>query len=248
MQQVPKVQVAETILYYYELMIIVFYPAKNWEERCLQIQDVKDKCSHILEKLDLPDNDARSEAIFLVRQFCSTLAAVPIRLQRNAEKGSNLAYITQLLGLHRLEDLKSCLSDLDENAKVSFITMTQFALENCIERVLDAVPGEKAQGAFDKSSLRLLEVVGIADHKTRHEILMVPAWIRSALLSAGVNDRSSRTVVIDEEAYTFEKGKKLFCASWSHLMHCLSSALDINEEMLCSSVVAAISRIGVDSL
>lgn len=225
----------------------MFYPAKNWEERSLQIQDVKDKCNHILTKLDLPDNDARSEAIINVRHFCDTLAAVPIRLQRSAEKGSNLSHITQLLGLHRLEDLKSCLSDLDENAKVSFITMTQFALENCVERVLDAVHGEKAQGAFDKSSLRLLEVAGIAHHQTKHEILMVPAWIRNALISAGVHGQSSRTVVIDEEAYTFEKGKVLSCASWSHLMHCLSGALDIYEQILCSSVVASISRIGVDS-
>ncbi len=225
----------------------MFYPAKNWEERCLQIQDVKDKCSHILKKLDLPVNDARTEAIIRVRQFCNTLAAVPIRLQRSVEKGSNLAHITQLLGLHRLEDLKSCLSDLDENAKVSFITMTQFALENCIERVLDAIPGEKAQGSFSKSSLRLLEVTGVADHQTRHDILMVPAWIRNTLHSAGVHDRTSRTIVIDKEAYTFEKGKVLSCASWSHLMHCLSSALDIYEQILCSSVVASIPRIGVDS-
>lgn len=225
----------------------MFHLAKNWEERCLQIQDVKDKCNDILKKLDLPDDDARSAGIIQVREFCSILAAVPIRLQRNAEKGSGLTQIVQLLGLHRLQDLKACLSDLDGYAKVSFITMTQSALEVCVERVLDAVPGERARGTFDKSSMRLLEVAEIADHQNKHDILMVPAWIRNTLLSYAFHDRSSRTVVIDGEVYEFEKGKKLSCASWSHLMHCLSSALDIYEEMLCSSVVAAISRIGVVS-
>jgi len=123
--------------------------------------------------------------------------------------------------------------------------MTQFALENCIERVLDAIPGEKAQGTFSKSSLRLLDVAKIADHQTKHDILMVPAWIRNALLSADFHDPSSKAVVIDEEVYEFENGKKLSCASWSHLMHCLLSALDIYEEILCSSIIAAISKIGL---
>lgn len=134
----------------------MFYLAKTWKERGLQIQAVKDKCNHILEKLALPNDDTRAEGIIHVRQFCNTLAAVPIKLQQNAEIRKNVPIIMQLLGLHRPEHLKSCLGDLNKNAKLSFVTMTQFSLENCIERVLDAIPGEKAQGTFSKSSLRLL--------------------------------------------------------------------------------------------
>ena len=224
----------------------MFCLAKNWKERGLQIQTVKDKCSHILERLDLPNDDARAEGIIHVRQFCNTLAAVPIKLQQNAKRG-NIPIIMQLLGLQRPEHLKSCLIDLNKNAKVSFITMTQFALENCIERVLDAIPGEKAQGTFSKSSLRLLEVTKVTDYKNKHEILMVPAWIRNSFHSSCVHSRESKTVVIDGESYKFEKGKRLSCGSWSHLMHCLLNALDIYEEMLCSSVVTSISKINVVS-
>ncbi len=221
----------------------MFYLAKNWKERGLQIQTVKDKCNHILKKLDLPNNDARAEGIIHVRQFCNTLAAIPIKLQQNAEIRRNVPVIMQLLGLQHIEHLKSCLGDLNKNAKTSFITMTQFALENCIERVLDAMPGEKAQRTFSKSSLRLLEVTKVANHQSKHEILMVPAWIRNSLHSACIHSRASKTVVIDGEFYKFEKGKRISCASWSHLMHCLLNALDIYEEMLCSSVVNSISKI-----
>ena len=221
----------------------MFYLAKNWKERILQIQDVKDKCNHILKKIALPDDDARAQGIIHVRQFCNTLAAVPIKLQQNAENRRNIPVIMQLLGLQRVEHLKSCLGDLNKNAKVSFVTMTQFALENCIERVLDAIPSEKAQGTFSKSSLRLLEVTQLADHQMKHEILMVPAWIRNTLHSAGIHSRTTKTILIDGEPYKFEKGKRLSCASWSHLMHCLSNVLDIYEEMLCSSVVTTITKI-----
>ena len=125
--------------------------------------------------------------------------------------------------------------------------MIQFALENCIERVLDAIPGEKAQGTFSKSSLRILEVTKITDHQKKHDILMVPAWIRNTLHSVGIHSRGSKTIVIDGEAYKFEKGKRLSCASWSHLTYCLLNALDIYEEILTSSVVASISKIDVIS-
>lgn len=223
----------------------MFCLAKNWKDRGLQIQAVKDKCNHILHELALPNDDARVEGIVHVRQFCNTLASVPIKLQQNAERPNNIHIIIQLLGLQRLEDLKTCLGDLNKNAKASFITMAQFALENCISRVLDAIPGEKAQGSFSKSSLRLLEITKTPNHQTKHEILMVPARIRNALHSAGIHGQASRTVVVDGESYIFEKGKRLSCGSWSHLMHCLLSALDIYEEMLCSSKVRSISKVPI---
>ncbi|MBW7992523.1 MAG: hypothetical protein FVQ84_21250 [Planctomycetes bacterium] len=225
----------------------MFYLAKTWKERGLQIQAVKDKCNHILEKLDLPNGDARAKGIIHVMQLCNTISAVPIKLQQNAEIRGNVPIIMQLLGLQQPKDLESCLDGLNKNAKLSFITMTQFAIENCIERVLDAIPGEKAQKTFCKSSLRLLEATKVDDHKNKHKILMVPAWIRNTFHSACIHSRASKTVIIDGESYKFEKGKGLSCGTWSHLMHCLSNALDIYEEMLCSSIVTSISNIDVVS-
>jgi hypothetical protein len=225
----------------------MFCLADNWKDRGLQIQAVKDKCNQILHELSLSNEDARTQEIVHVRQFCNTLAAVPIKLQQNAERPKNVRIIMQLLGLQSPEDLKSCLGDLNKNAKASFITMTQFALENCISRVLDAIPSEKAQGTFSRSSLRLLEVTKTPNHQAKHDILMVPAWIRNALHSAGIHGRASRIIVIDGESFMFEKGKRLSCASWSHLTHCLLIALDIYREMLCSSVVRSISHVSIIS-
>jgi hypothetical protein len=225
----------------------MFSMAKNWKDRGLQIQALKGKCNHILAKLSLPNEDARAEGIVHLRQLCNTLAAVPIKLQQNAERPVNVRIIMQLLGLQRPEDLQACLSDFNKNSKASFITMAQFALENCISHILDAIPGEREQGAFSRSSLRLLKVTGVPHHQAKHEILMVPAWIRNALHSAGIHNRATKTVVVDGESFRFEKGKRLSCASWGHLVHCLSSALDIYEEMLCSSLVKSIPNVPIVS-
>ena len=82
----------------------------------LQIHAVKDKCNHILSELSLPKDDARAEGIIHVRQFCNTLASVPIKLQQNAERPNNVPIILRLLGLQRVEDLKTCLGDLNRVA------------------------------------------------------------------------------------------------------------------------------------
>ena len=148
-----------------------------------------------------------------------------------------------LLGIKDVKDLKSCLSDFNRNAKASFVTMAQFVLEHCVEQILNALPGEQALGTFNKSSERLVQVTGIPDAAYRHELILVPAWIRNALHAGGIHKRVNKTVMIDGEPCMFEKHKRISCASWSHLMHVFLHGLDVYEEMFCSPEVAAIRRI-----
>lgn len=93
-----------------------FHQANNWRERGLQLQSVKDKCNHIIDALSLPEDDASTQGMIHVRQFCNSLALVPIKLSQNAEIDSNLPIIMALLGLSKKDELESCLIDL----KVSF--------------------------------------------------------------------------------------------------------------------------------
>lgn len=208
------------------------------------MQAVKDKCNYIIERLSLPQKDARVQGIIHIRQFCNTIAAVAIKLLQNAEIKTNIPIIMKLLGMHDLPRLQSCLNDLNPNSKTSFVTMCQFALENCIERVLDALPGEHSQGTFKKSAQRLIEITDIAEPERKLDIVLVPAWIRNTLHAGGVHSRDNKTIVIDGEPYAFEKGKRFSCASWSHIMHALLNALDVYEEILCSKKVTSIPFIG----
>jgi hypothetical protein len=222
-----------------------FCRATTWKERSLQLQGVTKKCDLILERLALSEDDARSQGFIHVRQLCNTIAAVPIILMRHAEDGSTRPAVMRLFGIHELKTLESWLSDLNKNAKLSFITMVQFALENCIECVLNALPRVKALGKFSKSARRLIEVAKINDPEIKHQILMVPAWIRNTLHAAGIHSYASKTVNIDGIPYVFEKGQRFSCGSWSHLFHAIQHALDVYEEMICSTVVVSIQKIDI---
>ncbi len=222
---------------------MTFHLATSWKERGLQLQGLKDKCNSIIGTLDLPDDDARIEALVQVRQLCNTLAAVSIKLQQNSEISSNVPFIMALLGIQEVSGLKSVLGDLNKNAKVSFVTMCQFSLENCVYRILDSLSGHSNSARFSEESKRLIRLAGLDRPADKHQLILVPAWIRNTLHSGAIHKRSSKTVVIDGEPYRFVKGERLECGTWSHMFHTFLHALDVYAEILASSPVAAIRRV-----
>lgn len=222
-----------------------FYEAKSWKERLVQMQAVKDKCNAIINKLALPKDDARREGLIHVRQFCNTLAAVPMQLQKKAEIAKVRPVVMSILGITNVADLKSCLCDLNRNAKTSFVTMVQFALENMIEQVLSSIPGENGFNNFSQSSRRLIKVTGLSNAKDKYELIFVPARMRNSLHAGGIHKKSNISVVIDGKEYLFERNKRVSCASWSHLMHAFYNGLDVYEDMLLSTVVKGVRKIEV---
>ena len=222
---------------------MAFHKATSWKERGLQLQAVKDKCNTLVQQLGLPDDDARAVALIQVRQFCNTLAAVPIKLQQNAEIGANAPVIMQILGVPNIKDLLSVLEDLNQNAKASFVTMVQFALENCVDRILHSLATGEKGGYFSANSKALIDLAGLSRPDQKHQLLLVPAWIRNSLHAGGIHRKSTRTIVVDGEEYRFEKGQRVECASWSHLFHVVGHALDVYGEILLSDSVAGLRRV-----
>lgn len=222
---------------------MVFHLASSWRDRGLQLQAVKDKCKSIIQQLDLPKIDARAQALIQVRQLCNTLGAVPIKLQQNAEIASNLPVVMAILGLQNARDVEAVLGDLNKNAKVSFVTMVQFALENCVDRILHALTGQQESARFSTNSKKLIELAGLDRPGKKHELMLVLAWIRNTFHAGGVHRKSTKTILIGGEQYKFEKGETLMCGSWSHLFHATDRSLDVYAEILLSAPVARIERI-----
>jgi len=224
----------------FEFLTMTFHLANTWKERGLQMQAVKDKCNRIIKRLSLPEKDARVQGLIHVRQLCNTIAAVAIKLLQNAEIKTNIPIIMKLLGMRDIKSLQSCFNDLNPNSKTSFVTMCQFALENCIHRVLDAIPGEHSQGTFKKSAQKIIEITDISESEKKLDIILVPTWIRNTLHAGGIHARDNKTIIIDNEPYIFEKDKRFSCASWSQIMHSFLNALDVYEEIICSKKVNSI--------
>lgn len=222
---------------------MTFQKATSWQERGLQIQKVKDKCNYIIGCLNLPEDDARSLGIIHVRQFCNTLAFAAIKMQQKAENNKYLPIFRDLFDFKNIKDLKSFLGDSNLNFKTSFVTMVQFALENCIERVLDSLPGKCGLNNFSRTSRCLIDTLELNNPEQKHELIMVPAWIRNTLHAGGIHKKPDKNVIIDGEPYIFKENQRFGCASWSHIFHAFLHSLDVYEEILCSKQVKAIKRI-----
>lgn len=222
---------------------MTFQKATSWKERGLQIQKVKDKCNYIIDCLNLPTNDARSLGIIHVRQFCNTLGFAAIKIEQKAEIKKSLPTLIGLFDIRNIKDLKSFLHDLNLNFKVSFVTIVQFALENCIERVLDSLPGKRGLNNFSRTSRCLIDTLELNNPQQKHELIMVPAWIRNTFHAGGVHKKSDKMVIIDGEPYIFKMNQRFKCASWSHTFHAFLHCLDVYEEILCSKQVKEIQRI-----
>jgi len=207
------------------------------------MNNLKDKCNSIIKLIDLPDDDIRVMAIIHVRQFCNTIAATAIRMQYMASNNDNIPILMQLYGVKEVDHIKSILTDLNPNLKISFITMVQFALENCLERVLCALPRERGQNAFSKTLKKIINVLELEHPEEKHTLLMVPAWIRNTLHAGGIHTKADVQVTIGGENFIFQQGKRVECASWSHIFYVLLKSLDVYKEILTSEFVTAIEKI-----
>jgi hypothetical protein len=220
-----------------------FHLATNWEERISQLEVLTGKFNAIMTRLNLPKDDARTWGFVSILCFCQTIAWIPIRLSQCAEVESNRPFLTRLLGTRNEKALFELLQISHWNARASFITLVQSALENCINQVLDAIDGPKARRKFSKSAKRLIELTKMRSPDRKYKIVMVPAWIRNCLHAAGRHSYPSTIVQIDFARYVFRQGRQFKCGSWSHLFHAVLHALDVYEKMLCSPIVKSIDRI-----
>jgi len=220
-----------------------FKKAQSWKERGLQLQVIKDECNEILNRLHLPRDDARAQGIIHVRQLCNTLAAVTFKLQQNAEIRGNIPSILALLGLPDENSLRILFSDLNSNSKAAFLTMVQFALENCIAQVINAIGTEQPSGKFSQDANLIIKLCSLPEPERKHELLLVPALLRNTLHANGIYKWPSKAVIIETTQFVFEKDKRIKCASWSHIMHAILHSLSVYEEILMSQKVHSIQQV-----
>lgn len=206
-----------------------FKRANTWRERRHQMLKVKNKCNEIIGKLEgtgLSEDDPCIEGMIHVRQCCNTIAFVPIQLLKQVECGGKNEIMT-ILELNA-SGLKSCLKDLKDNAKISFITIVQFALENCIGRIIEDKTGKKPPFKFKDKCENIITFAGISDiKKVKLNRLMLLAYIRNTLHSGGVHKKKSVTITIQGKRYVLKKDRKVSCATWSHIFFALWHSLEV---------------------
>ncbi|NIP23465.1 MAG: hypothetical protein GWN67_04980 [Phycisphaerae bacterium] len=212
-----------------------FRYTKTWNEILFQFEEVKKKCNDIIDKLQekgISKNDPRTEGMVHVRQFCNTLACIPLRIQQFAGCRSNKDFILKLFGIQSYCDLQKLLEDFNKNAKCGFITGVQFALENCIGQIIEDKTGQKPSPKFKDKCTKIIKIAGMSDRrKLKLNRLMLLAYIRNTLHSGGIHQWDSLRRKIRGVYYTLKKGKKVDCATWNHIFFLLWHSLDLYERI-----------------
>lgn len=212
-----------------------FKCTKSWNELLLQFGEVKKKCNDIINKLQekgISEDDPRRKGMVHVRQFCNTLAYIPLRIQQVAGCRSNNELILKLFGVQNSCDLQKLLKDFNKNAKCGFVTGVQFALENCIGRIIEDKTRQKPPVKFKDKCKRIMELAGILDkRKLKLNRLLLLAYIRNTLHSGGIHRWDSLKRKVKGVYYNLKKGKEVECASWSHIFFLLWHSLDLYERI-----------------
>lgn len=218
-----------------------FIEATNWKERGLQQQKVKDICNMIIEELSLPEDDARIQGIIHVRQMCNTTSHIALALQHQAE--ANALLVSKILLLGDEKDIEGILKDFNSNSKGAFVTLTQFALENCIKAIIEAMD-VPVPTSFYGAAKRIVEIADISNPEVKRHILLIPANIRNALHRNGIHTKASiPAIMLNGATYEFKQGERVKCGSWSYIFHILLHVLEIYYEILSSEAIRKIPHV-----
>ena len=222
-----------------------FKTACSWLERVQQIQEVMDECNEAINVLALSNTDARAVFFVHIRQLCNTLAYIPIKLQQKAETRGNVPVILALFDLSNTESLRVVLNDLNDNAKLSFLVVTQFAIETAASAVVRAVTGSEPPERFSNLVSHLVEIAGISDSDDKIKRMLLPAYLRNTLHSGGIHSRLDIKFSIGDATFHLRQGERVDCATWSHLLFAISSSIAVVREVFESRTIRNIQSIPV---
>ena len=186
-----------------------------------------------------------AKGICHVRGICNTLAMVPLVINCNIQHPTEGPSLRCGLGIEDLPDKqrRDWLRDLNDNGKCAFVTIAQFALENCVGLLLQNGLGGKPPTSFAEKAKCLVRATRLPGADFKREVIMLPAYIRNTLHSDGIHWHADKVVEVGGIDYVFQRGKRLHCATWSHILYAFSHALTVYEEMFLCPPIAAIGHI-----
>jgi len=220
-----------------------FRVAKTVDDLRVDIKAVEERCEQVRVAINVNDCDARTRGMVHVRQLCRTLAVIPMALQRLRAQPNGEAALRSIFGIPPGDDVDSWLCDVNRNLKASFITMVQFALENCTNHILDELGVSRRNSTFTDSARRLLKAAGLPECGQEYDLLIVPQLLRNSLHANGVHGRRSQTIEAERVTYEFTKGERIQCGSWSHILWAVLKALEVYEAVFKSPRIAALAHI-----
>lgn len=220
----------------------MFISSKRIENQLKSVESLNQYCTKIITKYKYEDGDTRTVTLANIRSFGFNSLAILNFLSGMASTDENRRKAAfNLLGLQNqsAKEIQIMGNILHKSSKLSFILLGQFQIENCIALLSEAI-GITSGWGFYKISMNLLEELGLDQNNL--DVLNTAALIRNSLHSNGIHhgykngDFSSN---LDGVNYEFKHGKKVSCASFSHIAHALESSTIVLDEIFNTTKVLA---------
>lgn len=139
-------------------------------------------------------------------------------------------------------DPKVFLEIYAKSARLGFVTLIQFQIENMLKNILAKLIKENPPQGYYKLSRLLLETLQITDLDQKHKILDTLQSIRNSYHSNGIHTKKSKKITINCHDYLFEEGKTVNCSEWGELHLLLMHIFNIIEEILDHPKIQAITE------
>lgn len=140
--------------------------------------------------------------------------------------------------------LKQTENYMFKTLRLGFVTLQHFKLDSLFYSVLCELNVMK-KSSIKSYSYKVKEILNnsIGMNEAKKDCLLAFAYIRNSLHTNGIHRNRSIDINIDNIQFSFEKGKKLECAGWKHVVILLEKNIDILEEILNADTIMNLKNV-----
>ena len=124
-----------------------------------------------------------------------------------------------------------------DHLRLGFMTLVHFKIDNLFHNILKHLNSLPEKTGYWNLTDEILAQCALSKTGTEKQMLTAFANLRNSLHGNGIHKTDSLSIQIDGTTFEFVKGKRVECASWSHIIILLNSNVDILKTILLSPKV-----------
>lgn len=126
--------------------------------------------------------------------------------------------------------------------RLGFMTLVHFKIDNLFQNVLRELKSTPKSWGYLRLCNAILKEASLPTDKMEKDILTVFANLRNSLHGNGIHRTENLNIRLSGLDFHFEKGKKVKCASWHHIIVALDNNINVLEKILLSDKVKKITH------
>lgn len=146
------------------------------------------------------------------------------------------------VGSYSNMNLKDIESYMVDNLKLGFVVSIHFKIDNLFQNILRELNALPQKTGYSNLTKAILKQVPLPENGNAKDKLIAFANIRNSLHNNGIHRTEDLSVKIDNLEFNFEKGHRIECASWPHIITLLDANIDILNKILLSNKICSVKK------